>query len=88
MPSYDFQKPLTYLDQLNCFLQHSVVGTEKGLTGVRSAGLTTFVDYSIALSQEDYLILSSLVENFQENPPRTFRHTFVNCNRRKTDCKT
>ena len=54
MPSYEFQKPLTYLDQLNCFLQHSIVGAEKGLTGVRSSGLKIFVDYSTTLSQEDY----------------------------------
>lgn len=69
MPSYNFEKPLTYLDQLNCFLQHSSVGTEKGLLGVRSSGAVTFVDYSTTLSGEDYNILSSLVSNFQEMAP-------------------
>jgi len=69
MPSYEFQKPLTYLDQLNCFLQHSVVGAEKGLTGVRSSGALTLVDYSTALTQEDYGTLSNLVSNFSEQAP-------------------
>ena len=70
MPTYDFEKTLTYLDQLKCFLQHSVVGTEKGLTGVRSSGIHTLVDYSTTLSQEDYEILVSLVTNFEEQPPQ------------------
>ncbi len=69
MPSYDFQKPITYLDQLSCFLQHSVVGFEKGFSGVRSSGLTIYTDYSTSLSQEDYAILASLVENFEEQIP-------------------
>lgn len=69
MPSYDFQKPITYLDQLSCFLQHSVVGFEKGFSGVRSSGLTIYTDYSTSLSQEDYVILASLVENFEEQIP-------------------
>lgn len=69
MPSYEFQKSLTYLDQLKCFLQHSPVGEDKGLLGVRSSGALTFVDYVTALSQEDVTTLTFLVTSFTEQPP-------------------
>ena len=87
MPSYEFQKPLTYLDQLNCFLQHSVVGAEKGLTGVRSSGALTLVDYSTTNSGRLWHFKLSCFKLPRTNTDFN-RNKSSCCSRRKTNCKT